>query len=60
LAEELKDNLDVDAELVPVFDGMGRLDIYADNQLIFSSLELGRFPEDGEIVTLLKEYSPPV
>jgi len=58
LAEEIKNTLDVDVNLIPIFDGQGNLNILVDDQLVFSSLELGRFPEDGEIVAFLKEYSP--
>ena len=41
-------------ETVPEYDGEGNLDIYADNLVVFSSRETGRFPEEGEIVKLLK------
>jgi hypothetical protein len=42
-------------EIVPEYDGEGNLDIYADNLTVFSSREQGgRFPEEGEIVKILK------
>ncbi|MFC1953100.1 hypothetical protein ACFLWR_03110 [Chloroflexota bacterium] len=58
MAEEIKNMLDLDVDLIPIFDGQGKLDILVDDQVVFSGLELGRFPEDGEIVAFLKEYSP--
>ena len=47
----------MEAELVPHYDGQGNLDIIVDNQVVFSSLQLERFPEDGEIVGLLKQFT---
>ena len=43
-----------EVEIVPEYDGEGNLDVYADNLTVFSSRETGRFPEDGEIVKILK------
>ena len=33
----------------------GAFEVYVDEQLIFSKLQLDRFPNDGEIIQLLKE-----
>jgi selT/selW/selH-like putative selenoprotein len=33
----------------------GAFEVYLDEQLIFSKLQLDRFPNDGEIVQLIKE-----
>jgi len=57
LTEELRGALGVEAELIPVYDGQGTLDIIVDDQLVFSSLQLERFPEDGEIFGLLKQFT---
>ncbi len=59
LAEELDNAFGVKAELTPLYDGQGTLDILVDDQVVFSSAQTERFPEDGEIVDLLKQYSPP-
>ena len=32
----------------------GAFEVYVDEQLIFSKLQLDRFPNDGEIIQLLK------
>ena len=40
---------------MPEYDGEGNLDVFADNLVVFSSKETGRFPEDGEIVAILKQ-----
>ena len=32
----------------------GAFEVYVDGQLIFSKLQLDRFPNDGEIIQLLK------
>ncbi len=42
---------DFDAEAIP--GGRGQYDVIADGELVFSKHELGRFPEDGEILALL-------
>ena len=52
MAEELKDALGVDLELI---EGRGgEFEVKRDGSLVFSKRELGRFPEDGEVVQLLK------
>jgi selT/selW/selH-like putative selenoprotein len=33
--------------------GKGQFDVVADGELVFSKHELGRFPEEGEILRLL-------
>lgn len=33
--------------------GKGQFDIVADGALVFSKHELGRFPDDGEVASLL-------
>lgn len=40
---------------MPEYDGMGNIEVFADNLVVFSSKESGRFPDDGEIVALLKQ-----
>ncbi len=35
--------------------GGGIFEVYLDDDLIFSKQELGRFPNDGEVLALLKE-----
>jgi len=42
-------------EIVPEFDGEGNLDIFADNLVVFSSRAENRWPNDGEIVSILKQ-----
>ena len=33
--------------------GKGQFDVIADGALVFSKQELGRFPDDGEVASLL-------
>jgi selT/selW/selH-like putative selenoprotein len=33
--------------------GRGQFDVLTDGELVFSKQSKGRFPEDGEVVTLL-------
>ena len=55
LAEEVEKELGAEVELVPEFDGEGHMDIYANNLTVFSTRQNnGRFPEEGEIVKILK------
>jgi selT/selW/selH-like putative selenoprotein len=51
LADELSDELQVEAKVTP--GGRGQFDVLRDGELVFSKQVKGRFPEDGEIVTLL-------
>jgi hypothetical protein len=41
-----------DAEAIP--GGKGQYDVLADGEAAFSKQELGRFPEDGEVLALLR------
>ncbi len=54
MADEVRQGTGAEVEIVPEYDGEGNLDIYADNLTVFSSRQEGRFPEDGEIVKILK------
>lgn len=40
---------------MPEYGGEGNLDVFADNLVVFSSEKEGRYPEDGEIVKILKQ-----
>jgi selenoprotein W-related protein len=52
LAAELEQQLDVSTELIA--SGGGVFEITADGKRVFSKKELGRFPDEGEIVRLLR------
>ncbi len=41
-----------DAEAIP--GGKGQYDVVADGKPVFSKHGLGRFPEDGEVLALLR------
>ena len=41
-----------DAEAIP--GGKGQYDVLADGEPVFSKQELGRFPENGEVLALLR------
>ena len=41
-------------ELVLVPAGGGRFEVFADDQLIYSKLETGRFPENREIIEAIE------
>ena len=41
-----------DAEAIP--GGKGQYDVLADGRPVFSKQELGRFPEDGEVLSRLR------
>ena len=47
----IKDNLNVEPELIK--SGGGVFEVRADGELIFSKKQLGRFPEEGEILAKL-------
>lgn len=53
LAAELKEEMDMESDLIK--KGGGIFEVYLDDDLIFSKQELGRFPNDGEVLALLKE-----
>jgi selenoprotein W-related protein len=48
----LKKELGIDCDLVA--SGGGVYEVMVDGKLIFSKRKLGRFPDDGEIVRLLR------
>ena len=56
MAEELKTNFGIEAELKKGY--LGSFDIYVDGENIFSFSELGRYPKTGEITALLRERFP--
>jgi hypothetical protein len=56
VAEELKNNFDIEAELKNGY--LGSFDIYIEGENIFSFSELGRYPKTDEITTLLRERFP--
>jgi selenoprotein W-related protein len=52
----IRDRFGLEPELIA--SGGGVFEIRADEDLIFSKRQLGRFPEDGEIVDLLAGLQP--
>ena len=52
LAAKIRDTIGVDSELVA--GGGGIFDVEIDDRLIFSKHEVGRFPEDSEILDQLR------
>jgi selenoprotein W-related protein len=52
LAAELRGQFSVDSELTA--SGGGVYEITVDGSLVFSKKSLGRFPEDGEVVGLIR------
>jgi selenoprotein W-related protein len=52
LADELKQELSADSQLVA--SGGGVFEVSVDGELIFSKKSLGRFPDDGEILALIR------
>jgi len=60
LAEELDKTFGLKAELIPLYDGQGTLDILIDDKVVYSSLQAGKYLEQDEIVTLFKQYLPPL
>lgn len=56
LTEELVNNFKTQIESITVIpSGGGKFEVDVDGTLIFSKKELDRFPEDGEISTILEE-----
>ena len=53
VAEELYDAFGVTASLVPGRKGI--FDIIVDDELVFSKYKAGRFPQQGEIASKLKQ-----
>jgi len=52
LAAELEQKLDATTELIA--SGGGVFEVTVDGRHVFSKKALGRFPDDGEIVRLLR------
>lgn len=52
MAAELKQALKVDSELVAGHGGV--FEITVDNDLLFSKKSLGRFPNEGEVLGLIR------
>jgi selT/selW/selH-like putative selenoprotein len=52
LAAALKKQLQLETQLAT--GGRGTFEVFAENQLLFSKLNEGRFPEEREIVDLLR------
>jgi selenoprotein W-related protein len=52
LAAAIHDEFDVEAELVKGDNGI--FDVEVDGRNVFSKHEVGRFPENDEVVALLK------
>jgi len=55
LADELKNSLNVESKLVA--SGGGVFEITVDGETIFSKRSLERFPEDGEVLELIRSAS---
>jgi len=53
LAADLKQEMDLQSELVEKSGGV--FEVYLDDELVFSKNELGRFPNDGEVLALLQK-----
>jgi len=53
LAEQLQGNFGAEVELQAGSGGV--FEVYADGRCVFSKKEQGRFPNEGEIVSLLKQ-----
>lgn len=52
MAAELKEKLGLDCELIASHGGV--FEISVNGKLVFSKQSQGRFPDDGEVVKLLK------
>ena len=52
LAEEIKKSLGMPVQLTK--SSGGRFEVFLDEELIFSKAELYRFPQPGEVLTILK------
>jgi selenoprotein W-related protein len=52
MGEELKKNLGADIELVAGSNGI--FDITVDGRMIFSKFKQGRFPQAGEVISLIQ------
>ncbi len=56
MAAEIARELDIETELIP--GGKGIFDVVVDGELIYSKYEKGRFPEDEEVLSQLRERAP--
>ena len=56
MAAAIARDLDNEAELLP--GGKGIFDVVVDGELIYSKYETGRFPEDEEVLSQLRERVP--
>ena len=45
---------ELEIEIVPEYGGEGELEVFANNLVVFSSRETHRYPDEGEIVKILK------
>jgi len=52
LAAELKNRLGIESELVASHGGV--FEVTVDGKTVFSKRALGRFPDDGEVVGLIR------
>ena len=52
MADELSKAIDASSKLVA--SGGGAFEVSVDGDLIYSKLQTGRFPEDGEIIELIQ------
>jgi len=52
LAAAIKDELELDSELIP--GGNGVFDVDVDGRRIFSKDQAGRFPDDEEVLAALR------
>lgn len=52
MAADLKRALEVDSELVAGHGGV--FEVTVDNDLVFSKKSLGRFPDEGEVLGLIR------
>jgi selenoprotein W-related protein len=50
----LKDALDVDSELIAGRGGV--FEVVVDGKKVFSKKALGRFPQDGEVLALIRAH----
>ena len=55
LYETFRNYTGVTIEIIP--GDRGAFEVYVDEQLIFSKLQLDRFPNEGEIINLIKSYT---
>ncbi|HBG20733.1 MAG: hypothetical protein A2X81_12080 [Desulfobacterales bacterium GWB2_56_26] len=52
MGDELKKTLGAEVQLVPSSGGV--FEVVADGNLVYSKLNLKRFPEEGEVVSLIR------